>query len=143
MMPYAQKLVSDYLRDGLTDTRVVSKPPPEDSRDARWVQVIQLPADHNENDPTDRVIAFYFQFSCYAGAEGGLPEAERLVRRVSELLIAMPGSHDAPTPQDDPVVVTGVQLTNGPGSLPDNDGFEPARDRYITDATIWAHSVSR
>lgn len=142
MMPYAQKLVSDYLRDQLDGVRVVSKPPGENSRTTAWVQVSQIDVNHNTSDPTDKQLGFYFQFDSYAGREGGMPEAERLSRQVHALIVAMEGQFDAPTELDDPVVVSGTQVTAGPRSAPDTDGFEPARDRFLMDAVIYAHTRS-
>ncbi len=139
-MPYCQKVVQDYLRDQIDGVRIVSNPPPEGSRDTAWVQVIQTGATHNGLDPTDKQIGFYYQFSCYAGEDGGVPEAERLSRKVSAAVTAMLGVFDAPTEDDSDVVVSGAAVENGPLSLPDTDGFEPARDRFLLDAVVYAHT---
>jgi len=143
-MPYMQKVVSDYLRANLGGVRVVSDPPGEGNRDTPWVQVIQLPAEGNDTDPADRLVEFYFQFSCYAGKDGGKPEAERLARAVvDKLRVGFAGTHDAPTDDDLPVAVSCARRYNGPFSLPDTDAFEPARDRYIVEHVLYAHTVNR
>jgi len=144
LMPYMQKVLSDFLRGELGGIRVVSDPPDEDRRDTPWVQVIQLPAEHNENDPVDRLVSFYMQLSCYAGEKGGKPEAERLARRCAALVTqAFSGVYAAPTPEDDPVAVSCARIASGPSSAPDDTAFEPARDRFVLDTIVYAHTVRR
>lgn len=140
MIPYAQKVVSDFLRPRLA-VRVVAHPPAEGDRDEPWIQVTQLDAPQAPNDPADRLVEFYFQFDCYAGADGGMPEAERISRTLRDHLHLMPGQHDAPTVDDDAVVVSCVTII-GASSQPDTDAFEPARDRFVVTASVYAHSVA-
>lgn len=141
--PYMLKVVSDFLRGRLDGVRVVSDPPAEDRRSDAWVQVTQVNVSGNSNDRADKVKEYLMSFSCYAGIDGGKPEAERLARTVWALLRAeMPGDvYDAPTDEDDDVAVSYVSRGSGPLSLPDSDGFEPARDRFIVDAVIYAYTV--
>jgi hypothetical protein len=143
LIPYMQKILSDFLRDALAGPRVVSDPPPEDRRDTAWIQVIQTPeATHNLNDPADRLIEFYFQLSCYAGRDGGQPESDRLCRDALAALKEMPGQHGAPKEGETACVVSAAKPLTGPGFFPDSDGFEPARARSIASTIIYAHAVS-
>jgi hypothetical protein len=142
--PYMMKVVSDFLRSNLDGIRVVSDPPPEDRRTEAWVEVVQLNVASNTSDPADRVKEYLMQFNCYAGAEGGKPEAERLSRTVYALLRTdFPGEvYDAPTDEDDDVAVSYVSRGTGPMSMPDSDGFEPSRDRFVLDAVIYAYTIT-
>lgn len=143
LQPYMQKLVSDFLRDNLGGTRVVAHPPAEDARDQGWVWVIQTTVEHNADDPADRLPGYLMTFQCYAGKDGGMPEAERLARTVEALLTKrFSGLFSAPTTADDPVVVSAAKVVSGPLSLPDDAAFEPARDRFVLDALIYAHAVN-
>ena len=133
-IPYMRKTVSDYLREhpdvAEITNRVVSNPP--SGRSTPWIRVRRLDAPNATNAQVEHLVAFLMQFDCYAGAENGAPEADRLGRTVRAALVDMPGTHgDA--------VVTGTSIV-GDIDLPDADGFEPARDRVILTARIWAHA---
>lgn len=125
-----ERIVSDHLRtDDDVQARVVGSPPSDHS--TSWVQVVQLNASQAPNDPADHLIPFYLQFSCYAGAEGGQPEANRLGWAVRKSLLRLNGSQNDAT-------VTAVRI-NGDSRIPDTT-FEQARERRILTATVWAHA---
>lgn len=137
LVPYAQKLVSDYLRDHPAivaldgPPRVVAKTPGDMS--TAWVRVTRL--DASQNDIADHLTTFLMQFDCYAGDEGGIPEATLLGRTVRAVLGDI-ASHD-----HSGAVFTGCRIT-GDASVPDTSVDEPARDRTILTALLWGHAVS-
>jgi hypothetical protein len=132
LIPYGQKILSDYLRDEVA-TRVVSTPPDGDKRGTSWVMVTQLAAPQDPTSRHDHLVEFYFQIDCYAGATGGLPEALTLGRTVRAALVTMPDfSHDD-------AVVTATRI-RGDRSLPDT-AMEPSRNRVILTASVWIHSA--
>lgn len=134
MVPDAEKIVSDYLRENpavaaIVGRRVVGKTPSSISEP--WVRLTQIDDPSVDGHRSDHLIAFNLQLDCYAGAEGGQPEATNLSRAVREALRVMPSaSLDA--------VVTGVDAHHGFRS-PDAD-YEPARERVIRLATVYMHS---
>lgn len=128
----AERLVADYLRDddevaAIAGRRVVGKSP-SDTVPA-WVRLVQL--DESHDDVSDYSSGHYLQLDCYAGRDGGQPEAAALGRAVRSALVRMPGL------SNEHGIVTGVQV-NGHGRIPDVD-FEEARERVIVTATVWAH----
>jgi len=132
LIPDGERLVSRYLREHAAidalGARVVGKTP--DSTSTSWVRVTQLDAGQGPS-PSDRLVPFYFQFDCYAGAEGGQPEANTLGRTIRAALTEMSGTYADGT-------VSGAKI-NGDGRIPDGD-FEPARERRVLTATVWAHA---
>jgi hypothetical protein len=135
LVPYAQKVISDYLRShsavAALTSRVVSKRP--STTGSTWVQVTQI--DGRDASSFDHLIDFAFQFDCYADPDGGLPQANLLGRTVRAALVQAFGTHDG-------VVISGVVIT-GDRPLPDPDLKDRdgnPRDRQIIDATIWMHS---
>lgn len=135
MIPYVEKIASDYLRDHpdveALGARVVGKTPSSTSEP--WVRVTQLDA---ANEPTSRpehLIDYLIQFDCYAGSDGGQPEANLLTRTVRAAL------HDMPDADHDDAVVTDVRFTSM-ARIPDVE-FEPARERFVLDATVYMHAV--
>ena len=127
---YGEKLVSDYLRarDELEDLdcRVVGKTPEDQS--TPWVRVIQINA--GQTGMFDHLVPFTFQFDCYAGEDGGQPQANLLRRTVRAVLPEMVGSHQEG-------VVTGTEVV-GDLRLPDTD-LKPARERFVLTVNVWAH----
>lgn len=130
MIPDLERIASGWLRDGLDDVRVVGKPPSEVA--TPWVQVVQVDAPQEPGSRADHLVPFLMQFDCYAGADGGQPEANALGRLVRARLIALPGMRDG-------AVVTGVRIV-GDTRVPD-DTFEPSRERRVITTTIWAHAA--
>jgi hypothetical protein len=133
VIPYAEKIVSDYLREhaavSAITTRIVGKPP--SSQTDPWVMVTQLAAAQEVASITDHLIAFMLQFDCYAGATGGQPEANLLARTVRAAL------QDIATASHDDAVVTGCRLI-GHARIPDTD-FEPQRERFALTAEVYIH----
>lgn len=120
----AKRLVSEYLRDRI-DTRVVGKPP--DETDDPWVQVVVL---GGPSRVPDHLTSYTVQMDCYAGKIGGGPESRDIALAVREALADIAGTYDQG-------VASGAAIT-GWNELPDTD-FEPARDRMVVTATVWAH----
>lgn len=135
MIPYAEKIVSDFLRDHeavvALGARVVSKPPP--SRATPWVRVTKLDALNDRRSTPEHLIDFLLQFDCYASDDNGVPEASLLGRTVRAAL-----HDDLPGTTLADAVVTSVRIT-GDTRLPD-PSFEPARERVVLTAAIHIHS---
>jgi hypothetical protein len=133
LIPDCEKLTSDYLRThaevSTLTSRIVGKTP-SDTSDP-WVRVTQLDASNQTLSRPEHLIEYLIQFDCYAGVDGGQPEAKTLASTVREALADMPGA------TYDGAVCTNARFT-GMARIPDTD-FEPARERVILDATIWMH----
>jgi hypothetical protein len=133
LIPNVEKIAADYLREhpdiaALCD-RVVSKTPDEQAEP--WIRYTQLTAGQERGAVADRLVDAMVQFDCYAGAEGGQPEAALLGRTVRAVLQAMPGIRDE-------VVVSACRIL-GHARIPDTD-FKPARERVVITAEIYMHS---
>lgn len=131
MIPYAEKIVADHIRDApevaALETRVVGTTP--SSTDKPWVRYTQLDARAVDGARHEHLVEFYFQFDCYAGGQGGQPEANLLTRRVREAVVAMPeATHDD-------AVVTGAEIRSS-ARFPDGD-FKPSRERFVMTAVVW------
>lgn len=130
MIPDIEKVVAYYLRESDDfDSRVVGKTP--DSIADSWVRLTVLDAPQSPGSSTDYSVAFYLQFDCYAGATGGQPEASELARTVRSLLM------DIADADHSGAIVSGARV-NGYARIPDT-GLEPARERFVLTATVWAH----
>jgi len=138
LIPDGEALLAGYLRNHsdieALEARVAGKTP--SSQTQPWVRVTQLDADNEATSKPEWLVAYLFQIDCYAGedsmeAHTGQAEASVLSRTVRAALAAMPES------DHDDAVVTSVRFT-GHGRFPDPD-YEPARERYILDATVHAH----
>lgn len=133
MIPDGVKIIGDALRaalEGPFGARVVTRTP--SSTLDPWVRITQLDAPTVGDARSDHLIEFYVQADCYAGKEGGYGEASDLGRSAREALVGLPaGSHSG-------AVITGVAIRSM-SSIPDVD-FEPARDRIILTAAVWAHA---
>lgn len=133
MIPDAEAICGAYLReqDSLValSVNVATQLPRTFTRP--WVRVIQLDNPAVNGSRTDHLIEYMLQFDCYAGSEGGSPEASLVTRTVREALRALPQA------SLDDAVVTGVQFISCP-RIPDTD-FEPARERYALSALVWMH----
>jgi hypothetical protein len=133
LIPDAEKTISNYLRSHADvvalQTRVVGKPP--DSKEDSWVQVTQLGAAQEVASVRDHLIAFMVQFDCYAGADGGQPEANLLGRTIRAALqdIWLTSHPDA--------VVSACRLI-GHARIPDTD-LEPSRERVVLTAEVYMH----
>jgi hypothetical protein len=133
--PYAEKILSDWLRahvelaeiDGV---RVVGKTPEDDA--TPWVRLTQLDA-QSQGSP-HRLVEFYVQLDCYAGVEGGQPEANRLAQAVFAALADLDGANH----QAEGAVVTASRPNMGL-RRPDDDGFNPARERFVSTAFVHMH----
>lgn len=136
LAPYAEKIISDYLR-GVDDLetlgcRVVGKTP--DSTSEPWVRVTQLDDRAIGGIRADSHHEFYFQFDCYAGVDGGQPEANLLGRTVRAALV------DAPNYSHTAARISGVDIRSH-ARIPDLAVDEPARERMILTASIWIRTA--
>lgn len=136
LAPYAEKIVSDYLRavDDLEalGCRVVGKTP--DSTSEPWIRVTQLDDRAIGGIRADTHHEFYFQFDCYAGKDGGQPEANLLGRTTRAALV------DAPNHNHTGASISGVDIRSH-ARIPDLDVAEPARERMILTATIYMRTA--
>ena len=97
-----------------------------------WIKVVQI--GDTVTSRSTHLVSAYLQFDCYGGrdidtAQG---EASLLARTLRAAL------NDMPEATHNGAVVTGVVFT-GNRRVPDPDVGTPARERYILDATIYAH----
>lgn len=134
MIPYAEKVVSDFLRTHAAvvalGARVVSKPP-EDTG-TPWVRVTKIDALNSRRSTPEHLIDFLLQFDCYASDDNGAPEASLLGRTVRAAL-----HDDLPRASLTGAVVTSVRIT-GDTRVPDT-AFERARERVVLTAEIHIH----
>lgn len=127
-IPDGERIVSDYLRSTL-GARVVGQPPSNTA--TPWLKVVQLDARQAPYDPVDHLVEFYFQVDCYAGKDGGQPEAKALGDDVRDALVGLRGVQNG-------AVVTAARIA-GHARIPDAT-FEPARERMIVSARVWIHA---
>lgn len=127
LIPDVEKVVGKYLRDNF-GLRVVGKTP--DNTDDSWVRLTKLGGP--QTSEADHLVPFLVQLDCYAGADGGQPEAVTLGLEVRDALRQIGSyAHTGAT-------VSGASVVND-ARIPDDD-FEPARERVILTANVWAHS---
>lgn len=134
LIPDVEKITGKYLREHpaivALDTRIVGKPP--DSRDTSWVQLVMLDASKEQISRPEHLISNLLQLDCYAGEDGGQPEAVLLGRTVRAVLNAMPDAQHADA------VCSSVRIV-GMTRRPDT-AIEPARDRVILTADVKLHA---
>lgn len=124
-----EALTATYLREN--DFRARNTPPDETHRAESWVEIHLINAPSDDVIPVDYLVGFLVDFNCYAGQNGGQPEAKALVSSVRSALSLMR------TTSFDDAVVTSVKFVSMP-RVPDTE-MEPARERYILTARIVAH----
>lgn len=137
LIPDIEQIVADYLR-GHPDVaslveEVVTRTP--DSVDTPWVRValIASPA----ADDADHLISALMQFDCYAGVSNGREEASRLARTIRAVLVGLVGIHG--NEHNGPAVITGVPPRLVSASRIPDDMLDPARERVVVTATVYAH----
>lgn len=136
MIPDGEKVLSKYLRAhpalAELETRIVGKTPEDTTRS--WVRLTQLDA-----GPVDRragsLVEFYFQLDCYAGEQGGQPEAALLATAVFAAIAELEGANY----RSDGAVITAAGPNLG-ARAPDTD-FEPARERFVSTAVVHMHAA--
>jgi hypothetical protein len=126
----AEKVIGKWLRSQ-QDTRVVHEPPPGNNRATAWVYLFQLNATDSARGGVDHFITALMQLDCYAGKDGGVPEALALGVEIRAALKALEGE------VYEGAVVTHVEIV-GHRRLPDTS-LEPARQRVILTAAIRMH----
>jgi hypothetical protein len=109
--------------------RVVNKTPKD--QNIGWVRLTQLNAP-SETEPIDWLIRYLIQLDCYAGADGGRPEATALASAVRAAMKAMPGNLAG-------AVCTGTQCI-GDASNPD-EVFAEDRERVMLTFYAWIHPL--
>lgn len=129
-----KKLVADYLRadstvQGLVGRRVVAYPP--DNTDTPWVRVTKINAPQTSGSRHDEVTETLLQLDCYAGNEGGWPEADELGDAVRDALVVIDQSVDE---------ITAGRVA-GDSDVPDTI-FEEARERRIITARITTRKLA-
>ncbi len=122
-----EKVVADHLRDAV-GARVVARTP--DSTAASWVRLTMLDAGQTQSRP-DHLIPCLFQCDCYAGREGGQPEAMALSWSIRGALLGL-------VDVELDVVVTETRII-GHSRVPDRD-FTPDRERVQVTARVWMHA---
>jgi hypothetical protein len=137
MIPDIESIVRDYLRAdpnvSAITTRVVAKTPKTTAEP--WVKVDLSDAPQLVGSVPDHLVPFSLQLDCYAGFTGGKPQANDLVRTVRESLTGLSGVQGG-------AAISGARITGMP-HLPDpdlKDSEDHPRERYILDATVYAHS---
>lgn len=134
MIPDGEKLVGAALRSAVSPTRVVGQTP--ENKATPWIRLTMLDARNDSQLPPDYLITYLLQCDCYAGKDGGQPEANTVGRAARAALHALRG-----TTLGGSAVVSGVEFSNM-ARIPDIDGFEPARERVVLDALVTLHPVS-
>lgn len=129
MIPDVEKVLAKYLR-AQTGERLVGKTP--DDTDESWVRLVRLDARAAEGARHEHLIEGYVQLDCYAGEDGGQPEANELGREIRAALA------DAPNHSHEDVTVTGVEIRSD-ARMPDQT-FQPSRERVVLTAVVWMHS---
>jgi hypothetical protein len=130
MIPDAEAILYEHLSAEPTVAAIVGERVSDStprSTTEPWLRITQLDA---PGDVIDHLIAFYFQLDCYGGSDEGEAhsQASLLARTVRASLMGMPQTRP----------VSGVRI-DGDSRYPDPD-FEPARERRILTATVWAHA---
>lgn len=128
MIPDAEKVISKHLRDE-TDERVVGKTP--ENTDESWVRLTLLDDPAVDGARHEHLIEAFVQLDCYAGREGGQPEANLLSRAIRA------GVVDMPNHEHEDVTVTGATARRRRSPDPE---FAPARERVIVTARVWMHA---
>lgn len=136
LIPDPERVIADYLRDqpdvlAITEQRRVGSKTPA-STDLPWIRYTAFDAPAVGDHRADHLIAAFVQFDCYAGREGGQPQASLLARTVRAALTALGRGEGTVSG----AVVTGVRI-RGFGRRPDPQLDN--RERFIVDTTIWMH----
>lgn len=121
----AEKIIADYLR--AEDLRVVVQTPRDTS--TPWIRLTQLGAPKRTRGPY--LYEIMAQLDCYAGVDGGQPEATDLAWTARNLFEVIELS-------DHEGVVVTASRNVGHLRRPDED-FEPARERVILTQLVWMH----
>jgi hypothetical protein len=122
----AEAIIGAYLRSQpeLVDLEASVLGSTPDSTGKPWVRVTLLdPENRTGTRQVEHLVGYYLQLDCYAGVEGGRPEAWALAQAVRQALV------DAPASDVDGAVVTDVEPLTMPRS-PDPE-LQPTRERYI------------
>lgn len=129
LIPDSERLVYDYLSAhgsvSALGTRFVGRTPR--ATGAPWVRITLLDA-RQAARPTDHLTDFLLQFDIYAGSQAQVVTHANTIR--AALLDMQGGIHSGS-------VVTDVRFA-GMFRTPDTD-FEPARERVILTASVFAH----
>lgn len=137
MRPDIEAIVGSYLRtnpdiEAIVGGRVVGRTPADDSEP--WVRVFELPSVSPGRSTVDWHVAYYLQLDCFAGtnARGRRGDSKRLALAVCAAVDAIDEAELSGG------VVSGSKVESCRRLPPDAD-FDPAMERYMVTATIWAH----
>lgn len=124
-----EKIVTAHLSTELSE-RVAGETPHDTTQ--KWVKVTLLDVETVGNRDADFFHAYHLQFDCYAGRDGreGQGEANELCRNTRAALKALDGQ------TKDTAIISAVRFGTMM-RLPDT-AFEPARQRYMLEATVYA-----
>lgn len=130
-IPNAERVVADHLRE-VTDRRVVARAPDAETggTDEPWIRLCLLGA--RDTSDAEHLIEFMVQIDCYAGSDGGMPEATAAAREVRAAMKEMRET------DLDGVVVSEVRFT-GHARIADPDLNH--RDRVVLTANVWMHNT--
>lgn len=138
LIPDPEKVVADYLREipdilAITEDRRVGSTTPKSGTDKPWVRYTVIDDSAVGGHRSDHLTGAYLQFECYAGKDGGQPEASLLARTLRAALTALgrgEGSVSGAT-------VSGVEI-RGFSRQPDTQLND--RQRFIVSAMVWLHA---
>lgn len=134
LQPDPELLLVTYLRSQTTVTdladRIGTRTPP--STDQPWIRIALLPVTPDPGSSALHLARALLQIDCYAGRNDTQAQASLLARTVQHAIHLMPAR------EHPGAVITSAQASFR--RLPDTD-LEPARERYILEATLILHPV--
>lgn len=137
MILNAEALIGKYLRElpalKALKVRVLGETPPEADQEKPWIRLTLIdPQNATGINRVERLVSYYLQLDCYAGATGGQSEAFAVATAARSALVGLPDA--------DPfaeAVVTDADPLSMP-RIPDTD-FAATRQRYVLDIEVWMH----
>lgn len=139
-IPRMEIVAGDFLRSHpaivALAARVAGKTPSDPSDP--WIRVTQLDAANTGRSIPEHLMNYLVQFDCIAGRDAS--RAGNAQFEVTDLAYATRAAlhDDFPGLRPGGVVVTCVEFTQM-ARIPDGD-FEPARERFVLTAQIYAHA---
>lgn len=142
IQPDLEQIVGGYLRghsavSALT-TRVVARTPSDTG--PAWVKYGLLGERPARGSSVLHLVGYVMQFDCYAGRTRNEREAAfRLAATVKAALADLVGLYGDVS--NGPAVITGVPADRLSSSRIQDDSLDPALERYIVTATVYAHAA--
>lgn len=129
MLPSTEALVASYLRSSADVTALIGTRIGTElyagTGAAVWLSLVT-----GSEQFRNHLISAVIDVRSYGGSKA---DADLLARTVHAVIHDMPGAHATG-------VVTGVETLTIPAWLPD-EGFEPARPRYLASYSVTAHPL--